>query len=135
MPLVLKDPAGALVFLADDQVGKLFQRKALTTERKRRILRQEGKEDEAMFKFGMDDTLGMTELQVAVAVLREVQELLGSVQGRSNPAMLDYMAARVGSALYRVSEDGAREASEARIDAEQLAGESRYRRSVLGDEA
>ncbi len=88
-----------------------------------------------MLKFGMDDTIRMTELQVAVAMLEEVKMLLNSTQSRSNPLALDYAAARVESALYRVSEQGQYEASQARDDEDQAAGEERYRQSVLGEEA
>ena len=88
-----------------------------------------------MIKFDERDSAFMTDGEVAVAMLTEVEQLLNSAQQRSNPEQLEYMLSRVYSTLYRLSEDGQEESSTLRMDAEQAAGEARYRKSVLGDEA
>jgi hypothetical protein len=84
-----------------------------------------------MIEFNEQDSALMTDVEAARAMLEEVELLLNSTQNRSNPEQLEYVLSRVNSTLYRLSEEGMEEAATRRMDAEQLAGEYRYRQSVL----
>jgi hypothetical protein len=93
------------------------------------------KGESKMIKFDERDSAFMTDGEVSIAMLNEIELLLNSVQNRSNPEQLEYMRDRVSSTLYRLSESGQEEANTIKNDAEQAAGEARYRQSVLGEEA